>query len=105
MRESNVDLFAAGMRSHSNNMAASVWQEKQSSKSELIKFKGISIDLGTSFWTQTMASSSHTWQEVSIDTGPFETVHRWRRMPDCDEFVGARYVYLSLYVIVSMWCL
>ncbi|XP_033627640.1 leucine-zipper-like transcriptional regulator 1 [Asterias rubens] len=37
-----------------------------------------------------MASSSHTWQEVSIDTGPFETVHRWRRMPDCDEFVGAR---------------
>ncbi|PIK58930.1 putative leucine-zipper-like transcriptional regulator 1, partial [Apostichopus japonicus] len=27
---------------------------------------------------------------VVIDSGPFETVHRWKRMPACDEFVGAR---------------
>ncbi|XP_014218455.1 leucine-zipper-like transcriptional regulator 1 [Copidosoma floridanum] len=25
-----------------------------------------------------------------LDFGPFETVHRWQRMPECDEFVGAR---------------
>lgn len=27
---------------------------------------------------------------LTLDFGPFETVHRWRKMPDCDEFVGAR---------------
>ncbi|XP_006821248.1 leucine-zipper-like transcriptional regulator 1 [Saccoglossus kowalevskii] len=27
---------------------------------------------------------------LTLDFGPFETVHRWRRMPECDEFVGAR---------------
>lgn len=29
---------------------------------------------------------------LTLDFGPFEAVHRWRRMPECDEFVGARYV-------------
>nr|XP_054748886.1 leucine-zipper-like transcriptional regulator 1 [Lytechinus pictus] len=32
----------------------------------------------------------HCWQDVTIDSGPYETVHRWRQMPECDEFVGAR---------------
>ncbi|XP_041348005.1 leucine-zipper-like transcriptional regulator 1 [Gigantopelta aegis] len=36
----------------------------------------------------------HNWPEstecLTLDFGPFETVHRWRRMPECDEFVGAR---------------
>ncbi|XP_013413194.1 leucine-zipper-like transcriptional regulator 1 isoform X2 [Lingula anatina] len=36
----------------------------------------------------------HNWTEsaecLTLDFGPFETVHRWRRMPECDEFVGAR---------------
>lgn len=27
---------------------------------------------------------------LTLDLGPFETVHRWQRMPECDEFVGAR---------------
>ncbi|XP_015122365.1 leucine-zipper-like transcriptional regulator 1 [Diachasma alloeum] len=27
---------------------------------------------------------------LTLDFGPFETVHRWQQMPDCDEFVGAR---------------
>ncbi|XP_061188835.1 uncharacterized protein LOC133197011 [Saccostrea echinata] len=27
---------------------------------------------------------------LTLDFGPFEAVHRWRRMPECDEFVGAR---------------
>ncbi|PBC32352.1 Leucine-zipper transcriptional regulator [Apis cerana cerana] len=26
---------------------------------------------------------------LTLDFGPFETVHRWQRMPECDEFVGA----------------
>ncbi|XP_060568676.1 leucine-zipper-like transcriptional regulator 1 [Ruditapes philippinarum] len=36
----------------------------------------------------------HNWPESSecltLDFGPFETVHRWKCMPECDEFVGAR---------------
>ena len=36
----------------------------------------------------------HNWPESSecltLDFGPFESVHRWKRMPECDEFVGAR---------------
>lgn len=32
---------------------------------------------------------------LTLDFGPFEAVHRWRRMPECDEFVGARYVNKS----------
>ncbi|XP_050596167.1 leucine-zipper-like transcriptional regulator 1 isoform X1 [Bombus affinis] len=27
---------------------------------------------------------------LTLDFGPFETVHRWQRMLECDEFVGAR---------------
>lgn len=27
---------------------------------------------------------------LTLEIGPFETVHRWKRMPECDEFVGAR---------------
>ncbi|CAH0765579.1 unnamed protein product [Bemisia tabaci] len=27
---------------------------------------------------------------LTLDFGSFETVHRWKRMPECDEFVGAR---------------
>lgn len=27
---------------------------------------------------------------LTLDFGPFETVHRWQCMPECDEFVGAR---------------
>ncbi|CAH0560075.1 unnamed protein product [Brassicogethes aeneus] len=27
---------------------------------------------------------------LTLEIGPFEIVHRWRRMPECDEFVGAR---------------
>jgi len=34
------------------------------------------------------------WSEsaecLTLDFGPFETVHRWRKMPECDEFVGPR---------------
>lgn len=45
-----------------------------------------------------MASNSNsqdsTWPEhpenLTIDFGSFETVHAWKRMPDCDKFVGAR---------------
>ncbi|PVD31376.1 hypothetical protein C0Q70_06788 [Pomacea canaliculata] len=36
----------------------------------------------------------YNWPEstecLTLDFGPFETVHRWKRMPECDEFVGAR---------------
>ncbi|PNF37011.1 Leucine-zipper-like transcriptional regulator 1 [Cryptotermes secundus] len=36
----------------------------------------------------------HSWPEtaecLTLDFGPFEAVHRWKRMLECDEFVGAR---------------
>ena len=32
--------------------------------------------------------SSH--ESFSFDFGPFEEVHSWRKLPDCDEFVGDR---------------
>lgn len=28
---------------------------------------------------------------LSLDFGRFERVNRWKGMPECDEFVGARY--------------
>ncbi|GAB6032197.1 Leucine-zipper-like transcriptional regulator 1 [Chamberlinius hualienensis] len=35
-----------------------------------------------------------SWPEsaecLTLDFGPFETVHSWKQMPECDEFVGAR---------------
>ena len=27
-------------------------------------------------------------ESLTFDFGPFEEVHRWRKMPECDEFVG-----------------
>lgn len=28
---------------------------------------------------------------LRMEFGPFETVHKWKRMSECFEFVGARY--------------
>lgn len=43
-------------------------------------------------------SCSDSVEYLTLNFGPFETVHRWRRLPQCDEFVGARYtVYLFIY--------
>lgn len=36
-------------------------------------------------------SCSDSVEYLTLNFGPFETVHRWRRLPPCDEFVGARY--------------
>lgn len=35
---------------------------------------------------------------LTLDFGPFETVHRWQQMPECDEFVGARYNIASIII-------
>uniref|UniRef100_A0A3P9QGQ8 Leucine zipper like post translational regulator 1 n=1 Tax=Poecilia reticulata TaxID=8081 RepID=A0A3P9QGQ8_POERE len=34
-------------------------------------------------------SCSDSVEYLTLNFGPFETVHRWRRLPPCDEFVGA----------------
>ncbi len=43
----------------------------------------------------------HTWPEsaesLSLDFGPFETVHKWKKMPDCDEFVGFKYEHSHIF--------
>jgi len=43
-------------------------------------------------------SSDISWLDsaecLTLDFGPFETVHKWKRMPSCDEFVGARYEHI-----------
>lgn len=55
--------------------------------------------------TQPGTNSENSGQDnatecLTLDIGPFETVHRWKCMPECDEFVGARLVlYCSLFVI------
>ncbi|XP_076107039.1 leucine-zipper-like transcriptional regulator 1 [Mytilus galloprovincialis] len=41
------------------------------------------LDLDHSCWPENT-------EGLTLDFGPFETVHRWTRMPECDEFVGAR---------------
>ena len=33
---------------------------------------------------------------LRMEFGPFETVHKWKRMSECYEFVGARYVTVNL---------
>ena len=37
----------------------------------------------------------HNWPEsaewLTLDFGPFESVHCWKQMPECAEFVGARF--------------
>uniref|UniRef100_A0A8B9W1A0 Leucine zipper like transcription regulator 1 n=1 Tax=Anas zonorhyncha TaxID=75864 RepID=A0A8B9W1A0_9AVES len=35
-------------------------------------------------------SCSDSVEYLTLNFGPFETVHRWRRLPPCDEFVGGR---------------
>ncbi|MGH0167338.1 UNVERIFIED_CONTAM: hypothetical protein FKN15_073683 [Acipenser sinensis] len=35
-------------------------------------------------------SCSDSVEYLTLNFEPFETVHRWRRLPPCDEFVGAR---------------
>ena len=32
-------------------------------------------------------------EAISLDLEPGEPVHQWRRMPSCDEFVGARWCH------------
>lgn len=34
---------------------------------------------------------------LTLEFGPFETVHSWKRMLECDEFVGARYAHIYNY--------
>ncbi|CAB4023736.1 leucine-zipper-like transcriptional regulator 1 isoform X2 [Paramuricea clavata] len=34
--------------------------------------------------------ASDIFECLTLEFGPYETVHRWERMPACDEFVGAR---------------
>ena len=45
---------------------------------------------------QNESSTSHDASDIfeclTLDFWPYETVHRWERMPAFDEFFGARYV-------------
>ena len=41
---------------------------------------------------------SDIFECLTLDFGPYETVHRWKRMPACDEFVGARYDVNQSYI-------
>lgn len=42
-------------------------------------------------------SCSDSVEYLTLNFGPFETVHRWRRLPPCDEFVGARYTFIHVF--------
>lgn len=36
---------------------------------------------------------------LSLDFTPFETILQWKRMLECDEFVGARYI-MSFFISI-----
>ena len=38
-----------------------------------------------------------SFESLTLDFGPAETVHRWAKLPECDEFVGSRYVGLTIF--------
>ncbi|XP_022913249.1 leucine-zipper-like transcriptional regulator 1 homolog [Onthophagus taurus] len=40
--------------------------------------------------TACSSSTSASFDGLTLEFGPLETVHRWKRLPDCAEFVGAR---------------
>ncbi|KAK2121146.1 Leucine-zipper-like transcriptional regulator 1 [Saguinus oedipus] len=48
-------------------------------------------------------SCSDSVEYLTLNFGPFETVHRWRRLPPCDEFVGARTWSEALEGLASYW--
>ena len=41
--------------------------------------------LSSAYSAETEASADY----LTLDFGPFEAIHRWRKMPECDKFVGA----------------
>lgn len=43
--------------------------------------------------TKKMSLGAGEASALTLEVGPFETVHRWKRMLECDEFVGARYLF------------
>lgn len=38
---------------------------------------------------------------LRMEFGPFETVHKWKRMSECYEFVGARYEYSDYFYVLD----
>ena len=40
-----------------------------------------------------------SFESLTLDFGPAETVHHWEKLLECDEFVGSRFV-ISLSLIV-----
>ena len=34
--------------------------------------------------------NSQSIENLTLDFGPTETVHQWRKLPECDEVVGPR---------------
>lgn len=49
-----------------------------------------SLNLGHKHHRSQHSASNPYPQEFTLDFAPFETVHQWKRMLECDEFVGAR---------------
>ena len=33
---------------------------------------------------------TESFESLTLEFGPSETVHQWIKLPDCDEFVGSR---------------
>lgn len=48
--------------------------------------------------TGEMDFSQTSADSLTLDFGPFEVVHRWKRMQECNEFVGARYETISFVI-------
>lgn len=47
--------------------------------------------------TEQLRNPSELDISLKMEFGPFETVHKWKRMSECYEFVGARFVIAIMY--------
>lgn len=58
------------------------------STSSAMSIKGLSGATSSSLSTSTIGENC-----LNLDFAPMDPIHQWKRMPECDEFVGARYVW------------
>lgn len=66
-------------------------QSSSSLKSQ--KCTGTSSAAGSSIVSSSPAAAAAATaceNSLNLDFTPFETIHQWKRMLECDEFVGAR---------------
>ena len=75
---------------------------------KICQYNIMSSQLASSNVSSRSQSVDHSWLDsaecLTLDFGPFETVHEWKRMPSCDEFVGTRLLHFFVCKLMSRCC-